>query len=73
MAFERELSIVGVRAGSNVQSFFMIVKLLVIATVIVSGLFLFKSVNALVQEQPYRGNATRLSCPSRSTAATPKK
>jgi basic amino acid/polyamine antiporter, APA family len=35
---------VGVKAGSNVQSFFMIVKLLVIATVIVSGLFLFKGV-----------------------------
>lgn len=36
------INCVGVKAGSNVQSFFMIVKLVVIATVIVSGLFLFK-------------------------------
>jgi APA family basic amino acid/polyamine antiporter len=37
------INCVGVRAGSNVQSFFMMVKLLVITTVIVSGLFLFES------------------------------
>src|ERR1041384_7395222 len=35
---------VGVKAGSNVQSFFMVVKLLVIAAVIGTGLFLFKGV-----------------------------
>ena len=38
------INCVGVKAGSNVQSFFMIVKLLVIATVIGTGLFLFKGV-----------------------------
>src|SRR5215203_1070741 len=38
------INCVGVKAGSNVQSFFMIVKLLVIATVIVSGLFLFTGI-----------------------------
>jgi basic amino acid/polyamine antiporter, APA family len=38
------INCVGVKAGSNVQSFFMIVKLLVIATVIGAGLFLFKGV-----------------------------
>src|SRR3954469_7758541 len=36
------INCVGVKAGSNVQSFFMILKLLVIAIVIASGLFLFK-------------------------------
>ena len=35
------INCVGVKAGSNVQSFFMIVKLTVIATVIGAGLFLF--------------------------------
>jgi APA family basic amino acid/polyamine antiporter len=38
------INCVGVKAGSNVQSFFMIVKLMVIAAVIASGLFLFKGV-----------------------------
>ena len=36
------INCIGVRAGSNVQSFFMIVKLVVIATVIVAGLFLMR-------------------------------
>jgi basic amino acid/polyamine antiporter, APA family len=36
------INCVGVKAGSNVQSFFMIVKLVVIAVVIVSGLFFFQ-------------------------------
>jgi APA family basic amino acid/polyamine antiporter len=37
------INCVGVKAGSNVQSFFMILKLLVIAVVIACGLFLFKA------------------------------
>src|SRR3954467_7496329 len=40
------INCVGVKAGSAVQSFFMIVKLLVISIVIGSGLFLFKGVAA---------------------------
>jgi APA family basic amino acid/polyamine antiporter len=36
------INCIGVRAGSNVQSFFMVLKLAVVAAVIVSGLFLFK-------------------------------
>lgn len=37
------INCVGVRAGSNVQSFFMVVKLMVIATVVVAGLLLMKT------------------------------
>jgi APA family basic amino acid/polyamine antiporter len=40
------INCVGVKAGSNVQSFFMILKLLVIAVVIACGLFLFKGAPA---------------------------
>src|SRR6478672_2885664 len=36
------INCIGVKAGSNVQSFFMILKLLVIVAVIGTGLFLFK-------------------------------
>jgi APA family basic amino acid/polyamine antiporter len=42
------INCVGVKAGSNVQSFFMIVKLLVIAAVIGTGIFLFESTPAAV-------------------------
>ena len=49
------INCVGVKAGSNVQSFFMIVKLLVISIVIVSGLFLFKGV-AAVSTAPTTGS-----------------
>jgi APA family basic amino acid/polyamine antiporter len=36
------INCVGVKAGSNVQSFFMVVKLVVIAVVVTAGLFLFE-------------------------------
>jgi APA family basic amino acid/polyamine antiporter len=35
------INCIGVRAGSNVQSFFMVVKLMVIAAVVITGLMLF--------------------------------
>ena len=38
------INCIGVRAGSNVQSFFMVVKLIVIATVVGCGLFVIKRV-----------------------------
>jgi APA family basic amino acid/polyamine antiporter len=46
------INCIGVKAGSNVQSFFMILKLLVIAIVIVSGLFLFRGVAPISTAAP---------------------
>jgi APA family basic amino acid/polyamine antiporter len=46
------INCVGVKAGSNVQSFFMIVKLLVIAAVVVVGLMLFHPVEPISIENP---------------------
>jgi APA family basic amino acid/polyamine antiporter len=51
------INCVGVKAGSNVQSFFMILKLMVIAVVIASGLFLFKG-QAPVSTTAPTGSAT---------------
>jgi APA family basic amino acid/polyamine antiporter len=50
------INCIGVRAGSNVQSFFMIVKLMVIATVVVAGLFLMR--NSLPQSPAPSGGSS---------------
>jgi APA family basic amino acid/polyamine antiporter len=51
------INCIGVRAGSNVQSFFMILKLAVIVAVIVAGLFLVKSTAAVAPEPLASGGA----------------
>jgi APA family basic amino acid/polyamine antiporter len=51
------INCVGVKAGSNVQSFFMVLKLGVIAVVIACGLFLFKGAPTTV-EAASSGSAT---------------
>jgi basic amino acid/polyamine antiporter, APA family len=51
------INCVGVRAGSNVQTFFMVLKLAVIAAVIVSGLFLFEGTPTTAVAAPAQGNA----------------
>src|SRR5690349_8319901 len=53
------INCVGVKAGSNVQSFFMILKLMVIAVVIGTGLFLFKG-SASAATAPSTRSATGL-------------
>jgi APA family basic amino acid/polyamine antiporter len=49
------INCVGVRAGSNVQSFFMVLKLAVVAAVIVTGLFLFKGTTKSTVSTPTTG------------------
>jgi basic amino acid/polyamine antiporter, APA family len=49
---------VGVKAGSNVQSFFMVVKLVVIGVVVTAGLFLFEgAASASVAPAPSGGSS----------------
>jgi APA family basic amino acid/polyamine antiporter len=50
------INCVGVKAGSNVQSFFMILKLLVIVAVITTGLFLFKGTEPAAIVAPKGGS-----------------